>query len=110
VGAGLVVAGKLTDAEHEIFTNELDALLHRAELRDLVDLRELLAKGADLARGLRDAASKDGGFSPLMVGHLLQAFPVAKQAAAARMAADETARLEQFRADLMAQIAALTRP
>lgn len=97
------------DTEHEIFVNKLGTLLHRAELRDLVDLRALLRRGANLIRGLIDAAKKDGGFSPLMVGHLLHAFPVPKLAAAAGMSAVEAAELDSFRHELAARIAKAAR-
>lgn len=98
------------DSEHEIFVNKLGTLLHRAEIRDLVDLRALLRRGADLARGLRDAATKDGGFSPMMVGHLLHAFPLAKQAAAAGLPPDDIAEFTAFLEELARRIAKLSHP
>lgn len=98
------------DTEYEIFVNKLGALLHRAEVRDLVDLRALLRRGADLVHGLRDAARKDGGFSPLMLGHLLRSFPVAKLATASGLSASDAADLAAFRDDLEQRIAKLTRP
>jgi len=61
------------DSEYEILVNNLGTLLHRAELRDLVDLQALLDRGGDLTRALRDANRKDGGFSPVMVGYLFPA-------------------------------------
>jgi predicted nucleotidyltransferase component of viral defense system len=60
VGAGEIEV----DSPHEILVNKLCALLGRAELRDLVDLQQLLAQGGDLERAIRDAARKDRG-SPL---------------------------------------------
>ncbi len=98
------------DSPHEILVNKLGALLHRAEIRDLIDLRVLLAQGGDLQRALRDAARKDGGFSPLMVGHLLHGFPIERQAQLAAVSATETAELARFRAELAARIAELARP
>ncbi|HEX6810739.1 MAG TPA: nucleotidyl transferase AbiEii/AbiGii toxin family protein [Planctomycetota bacterium] len=109
----LVAANDATiriDTEYEIFVNKLGTLLHRTEMRDLVDLRALLARGADLTRGLRDAATKDRGFSPLMVGHLLAAFPVRKLAEAAGMPATEAADLDRFRADLAVRVAQVAHP
>ncbi len=109
----LVLAEQATiriDTEHEIFVNKLGTLLHRAEIRDLVDLESLLARGADLQRGMRDAATKDGGFSPLMVGHLLHGFPLAKQAAAAGLSIAQTSALDTFRRDLAARIARISLP
>ncbi len=60
------------DTPHEILVNKLCALLGRAELRDLIDLRDLLAHGGNLERALRDAPRKDGGFSPLTLAWVLK--------------------------------------
>jgi hypothetical protein len=60
------------DTPHEILVNKLCALLGRAELRDLIDLRELLAQGGNLEQALRDAPRKDGGFSPLTLAWVLK--------------------------------------
>jgi hypothetical protein len=60
------------DAPHEILVNKLCALLSRAELRDLIDLRDLLAQGGSLERALGDAPRKDGGFSPLTLAWVLK--------------------------------------
>jgi len=99
-----------SDSQYEILVNKLCTLLHRAEIRDLVDLRALLERGGDLGRALRDASKKDGGFSPIMLGHLLHGFPLERQAKIAGLDAATTAALEQFRVDLTARIAKLTRP
>ena len=55
----------LVDSAHEILVNKLCTLLERSELRDLLDVRVLLEGGGDLRRALREAPSKDLGFSPL---------------------------------------------
>jgi hypothetical protein len=60
------------DTPHEILVNKLCALLGRAELRDLIDLRDLLAQGGNLEQALRDAPRKDGGFSPLTLAWVLK--------------------------------------
>lgn len=98
------------DSAYEILVNKLGAVLHRAELRDLVDLRALLDRGADLASALADANRKDGGFSPLMLGYLLQGFPVAKQAQLAGLDAAATAALVQFRDELVVRVARFAQP
>ena len=100
----------LVDTPHEILTNKLGTLLHRAEPRDLVDLRELVGRGGDLRRALRDAARKDGGFSPLTVGWALQGFEVVTRATALGMSESEANELDQFRQRLRDDIAALARP
>ena len=60
------------DTPHEILVNKLCALLGRAELRDLIDLQQLLARGGNLEQALRDAPRKDGGFSPLTLAWVLK--------------------------------------
>lgn len=100
----------LIDTAQEILGNKLGALLHRAELRDVIDIRALLAKGLDLDRGLTDAARKDGGFSPLMVAHLLHDFPVTRLAAATATDANEAAELARFCRDLSQRISSRSKP
>lgn len=107
--------GRLTaiiqvDTMHELLVNKLGTLLHRAEVRDLVDLHALLERGGDLGRALRDASKKDGGFSPIMLGHLLHGFPLERQAKIAGLDAATTAALDRFRIDLAARIAKVTQP
>ncbi len=58
----------LVDTPHQLLVNKLCALLSRSELRDLVDVRELLAHGEDLRRGLEQCPLQDAGFSPLTFG------------------------------------------
>lgn len=98
------------DCPAEILANKLGCLLHRAELRDLIDLRSLLATGLALAPALEVAASKDGGFSPLVLAHLLAGFPLQRQAAQLGLDATTTADLDRFRLELAARIAAEARP
>ncbi len=98
------------DSPHEILVNKLGTLLHRAEVRDLVDLQALLQRGGDLVRAMRDAGRKDGGFTPIMLGHLLHGFPLDRQAKIVGLDAATTAALDRFRADLAARIATLAQP
>jgi len=100
----------LVDTAQEILGNKLGALLHRAELRDVIDIRALLAKGLDLDRALTDAAKKDGGFSPLMVAHLLHDFPVARLAAATATGGNDAAELARFCRELSGRISSSSRP
>jgi hypothetical protein len=88
------------DTKHEILVNKLCALLHRSEVRDLVDVRALVADGADLERALLDAPKKDGGFSALTLGWCLSNWHVADAARAIGWGAlaDE---LEAFRRQLL---------
>jgi hypothetical protein len=70
-----MAAGILVDTRREILANKLTALLSRWAVRDLVDVRALVASGEDLDQGLRDAAAKDGGFSPPTLAWVLSTVP-----------------------------------
>jgi hypothetical protein len=98
------------DSRHEILVNKLCALLGRLELRDLVDLRALLAAGGELPRALQDAPRKDRGFSPPTLAWVLRDFPV--EPLAARLGADapEQHALAAFRDVLIEQLLQLSRP
>ncbi|MCU0724190.1 MAG: nucleotidyl transferase AbiEii/AbiGii toxin family protein [Planctomycetes bacterium] len=100
----------LVDTPHEILVNKLCALLGRAELRDLHELRELLAVGGDLPRALRDAPRKDGGFSPLMLAFLLRDMPVEMMAAASGLGEPLAGELLRFRDELAPRLLAAARP
>ncbi len=64
------------DHPQEILVNKLCALLQRSELRDLIDVRELVDLGMDLEAALTEAPRKDGGFSPLTLAALLKDLPI----------------------------------
>ena len=68
----------LVDTAHELLVNKLTTLLSRSELRDLVDVRALIAAGGDLERAILDAPRKDGGFSGPTVAWVLKQLPIAK--------------------------------
>ena len=59
------------DSLREIAANKVAALVGRAEPKDLVDLRELLAAGADLALAVDDARRKEGSADPGTLAWLL---------------------------------------
>ena len=59
------------DPPEEILANKLCALLGRAEIRDLVDVRALEMSGCSLNASLDAAASKDAGFTPAQLGWVL---------------------------------------
>jgi hypothetical protein len=94
----------LIDTPHEVLVNKLCTLLHRAELRDLVDIEALLANGGDLDRALADAPTKDGGFSALTLGWTLGSWNVA-EVARQTGAADRAEQLERFRQYLLSRAA-----
>jgi hypothetical protein len=89
------------DSMHEILVNKLCTLLSRSELRDLIDVRELLARGGDLDRALADAPRKDGGFSPLTLAWLLRDLPVESVARAQGESGDD---LAEFRDKLVERL------
>lgn len=92
------------DTPHQILVNKLTALLSRAELRDLEDVRVLLAHSGDLHRALVDAAQVDGGFSPLTLAWVLETFPLPLLATRQGRGSDDIASLEAFRHDLIERV------
>jgi hypothetical protein len=100
----------LVDTPHEILVNKLCAILGRTELRDLIDLRALLEMGGDFERAMHDAPRKDGGFSPLTLVWLLDAYDVKSLGRSEGLSTDETTALDVFRRDLAHRIATLSRP
>lgn len=93
------------DSAHEILVNKLNTLVSRTELRDLVDVGELLRAGGDLDRAIVDAAKKDGGFSPLVLADCLATFPVATLAERSGRGEAETHELARSAAALAATVA-----
>jgi hypothetical protein len=98
------------DTEHEILVNKLCALVQRSELRDLVDVRELLAHGGDLTRGLTDAPEKDTGFSPMTLAWLLKDVAIGEVGRSEGWSEDRIAELEGFRDSLLERLGDLSRP
>jgi hypothetical protein len=98
------------DSPHEILVNKLCALLGRAELRDLIDLQALLAEGGDLGKALRDAPSKDGGFSPLTLAWVLRETNPAPAARAMGWTESQIRDLSDFRSGLVEKLVAAGAP
>ncbi len=92
------------DTPYEILVNKLCALLGRAEVRDLVDVRSLLQAGIDLNRALRDAPRKDAGFSPLTLAWVLRDLRLTKLAPASGLSEAEVADLEEFKERLISDL------
>lgn len=95
---------------HELLVNKLCALLSRSELRDLDDVRALLAAGGDLARAVTDAPKKDLGFSPLTLAWALRSFDVQRLANAAAWEEAKVAALASFRDELIERLVAGSLP
>jgi hypothetical protein len=66
-----VVRGIRIDPPEEILANKLCALLGRAEIRDLVDVRALESAGYSVEDAIRGAAEKDAGLSPAQLSWVL---------------------------------------
>jgi len=68
------------DGPDEIMANKLCALLTRAELRDLVDVRALEQSGCDLEEALAAAMSKDAGLTPAQLAWVLSGITIGDDA------------------------------
>ncbi|MBP7147022.1 MAG: nucleotidyl transferase AbiEii/AbiGii toxin family protein [Acidobacteria bacterium] len=73
--------GIRVDAPEEILANKLGALLSRAEIRDLVDVRALEAAGLNLETALSDASRKDSGLTPATLGWVVSQIRIGDDAA-----------------------------
>lgn len=92
----------------EIGANKICALVGRAEIRDLVDLRAILATGAELEGLLRDAERKDGGVSAATLAWLLDAVKIGKDSPLpGGVSVDD---LEGFRRQLVVELRRLAKP
>ncbi len=100
----------LVDTPHQLLVNKLCALLSRSELRDLVDVRELLARGGDLQRALEDCPGQDAGFSPLTFGWSMRGLRINRLAAALGWSRQDIDELERFRDELVERVVAASRP
>lgn len=92
----------------EIAANKVCALLGRGEIRDLVDLRAILAKGHTLALVLADAERKDAGVSAATLAWILDGLRIG--ASAPIPGAVDPAELDAFRRELVRQLRALAIP
>ena len=98
------------DSRHELLASKLATLLERSEIRDLVDVKALLAAGLDLQAALDDAPKKDAGFSPLTLAWVLKGYDPRPAARALGWDADRTEELLSFRQWLIDRLTASTAP
>jgi hypothetical protein len=68
------------DPAEEIFANKLCALLGRAEIRDLVDVRALEGLGLSLTDALAAGERKDGGLTPAQLAWVLSQIAIGEDA------------------------------
>jgi hypothetical protein len=100
----------LVDTPHEILVNKLCALLGRAEVRDLQDVRALLAAGGDFEDAVAAAPRKDGGFSPMTLAWVLNRLDLATGARLAGLPQGEAEELDRFRVELADRLRDLSDP
>lgn len=104
----LTVAGGIRlHSVREIAANKVCALLGRGEIRDLIDLRALLALGLDLRSVLADAERKDAGVSAATLAWLLDGVQIGAQA---QLPGVTPLELDTFRGDLVQQLRRLGLP
>lgn len=99
--------GVLIHSMREIAANKICALLGRGEIRDLIDLRALLARGLDLPSVLADAERKDRGVAAGTLAWILSGVTIGSDAALPGVTATE---LDSFRRDLVVRLRALAKP
>ena len=99
------------DPEGAIVAEKLCALLSRSEIRDLVDVRALLARGHSLADAARLAPKRDGGFSAPTLAWVLRTLDVPALASRSGepWSAEQVAELARFRDELVDQLVGLAR-
>jgi hypothetical protein len=68
------------DTLREIAANKLCTILSRNEIRDLVDLREILGAGTDLQQSIDDARRKDGGVDSATIAWVLSQLTIGTEA------------------------------
>jgi hypothetical protein len=108
VDAPITVGGGIRiHSMREIAANKVCALLGRGEIRDLIDLRALLARGADLPVALADAAHKDGGVSAPTLAWIVDGIRIGADAPLAGVTAEE---LDAFRRELVQRLRAIALP
>jgi hypothetical protein len=87
----------VVDSRHELLVNKLTTLLERSEIRDLADVQALLDAGGEIDAALRDAPSKDAGFSPLTLAWVLKEYDPRPAAKALGMSGEQASDLVAFR-------------
>ena len=96
------------DPPEEILANKLCALLGRAEIRDLVDVRALEESGLPLETALAAGQRKDGGLTPAQLAWVLSQISIGGEARIP--GGGEAAELRRYLRDLIDRLAALARP
>ena len=96
------------DPAEEILANKLCALLGRAEIRDLVDVRALEGLGLSLTEALAASERKDGGLTPAQLAWVLSQITIGEDA---DLPGEVTpAELRGYLDDLVERLARLAHP
>ena len=96
------------DPPEEILANKVCALLGRAEIRDLVDVRALEESGLSLERALEAGQRKDGGLTPAQLAWVLSQISIGDEARVPGGGAAPD--LRRYLRDLIDRLVALARP
>ena len=96
------------DPAEEILANKLCALLGRAEIRDLVDVRALEGLGLSLTDALTAGERKDGGLTPAQLAWVLSQIAIGDDADLPGGVGP--AELREYLNDLVDRLARLARP
>jgi hypothetical protein len=100
--------GICLDPPEEILANKLCALLGRAEIRDLVDVRALEQSGLSLEQALEAGRQKDGGLTPGQLAWVLSQISIGDEA---RIPGGGSApELRRYLHDLVDRLTRLARP
>jgi hypothetical protein len=103
-----MVGAVRVDPPEEILANKLCALLGRAEIRDLVDVRALEKTGLSIEQALEAGRLKDGGLTPGQLGWVLSQIKIGQDARIpGGMAANE---LNRYLQELIDRLVRLARP
>lgn len=103
-----VLHGIRVDPPEEIFANKLSALLSRAEIRDLVDVRALEQAGYDFDAALRDATTKDASLTPGQLAWVLSQITIGPDAALP--GETEASELEAYRRAVISRLGRMAFP
>lgn len=90
------------DTLREIAANKLSTLLGRSELKDLIDVREILAMGAELRQVVEDGQRKDGSVDPATLAWVLSQLKISSSARLPYGVAP--AALDKFRSELVGRL------
>lgn len=97
--------GSTVDTLREIAANKVCTLISRSEIKDLVDLEQLLRSGIDLERAVTDAQRKDAGADPGTLAWVLDQIVIGPDA---RLPGGvDPARLIAFHQELVRNLRAL---